>query len=206
MHNFEVENVFFKNLNHQRASKIFYQLDLFRRTLSIKGDICEFGVFKGNSLNRLILFRDFYCPNKKIYAFDTFEIINLKKSNLDYKQYNKFLKDSKNYQPSYLDIKKNLKFKKMFLNLKLVKGNVLETLNKQKIKKISFILLDLDLYEPTSFVLNNIWTKLSKNGIILLDNYKVFKGETKAVNEFIKQKKIKVFKEKFHRNFYFLKK
>ena len=29
---------------------------------------------------------------------------------------------------------------------------------------------------------------MTKNGIILLDNYKVFDGETKAVNEFIKKK------------------
>ena len=154
--NLRTENLFFKNLNHQRASKIFYQLDLFKRTLSVKGDICEFGVFKGNSLNRLILFRDFYRQKKKIYAFDTFKIINLKKDNLDYKQYNKFLKDSENYQPSYNDIKKSLKSKKMLKNVKLVKGNVFETLKKQNINKISYVFLDLDLYEPTVFVLNNI--------------------------------------------------
>ena len=204
--NLKTENLFFKNLNQQRASKIFYQLDLFKRTLAVKGDICEFGVFKGNSLNRLILFRNLYKQKKKIYAFDTFKKINLKKDDLDYKQYNEFLKDSENHQPSCDDIKKNLIRKKIFFNLKLVKGNVLQTLYKQKIKNISFILLDLDIYEPTSFVLNNVWDKLSKNGIILLDNYKVFKGETKAVNEFVKRRKIKIFKENFFRNFYFLKK
>ena len=47
---------------------------------------------------------------------------------------------------------------------------------------------------------------MTKNGIILLDNYKVFDGETKAVNEFIKTKKIKIYKRKFFRNFYYLKK
>jgi hypothetical protein len=204
--NFITENIFFKNLNHQRACKIFYQLELFKRTLSVKGEICEFGVFKGNSLNRLILFRDLHKQKKKIYAFDTFKIIKLKKGNLDYKQYNKFLKDSKNYQPSCSDIAKNLKLKKMFSNVKLVKGNVFETLKTQKINKISFVLLDLDLYEPTEYVLKNIWSQLSKNAIILLDNYKVFKGETKAVNEFTKKNKIKIHKEKFHKNFYFLRK
>ena len=47
---------------------------------------------------------------------------------------------------------------------------------------------------------------MSKNGIIFLDNYKVFKGETKAVDEFIKENNINVTKEKFYRDFYFLKK
>ena len=115
--NLKTENLFFKNLNQQRASKIFYQLDLFKRTLAVKGDICEFGVFKGNSLNRLILFRNLYKQKKKIYAFDTFKKINLKKDDLDYKQYNEFLKDSENHQPSCDDIKKNLIRKKIFFKL-----------------------------------------------------------------------------------------
>ena len=87
----------------------------------------------------------------------------------------------------------------------VINATVFETL-KKNINKISYVFLDLDLYEPTVFVLNNIQKKLFKNAIILLDNYKVFKGETKAVNEFIKKNKIKVYKEKFHKNFYFLKK
>ena len=133
-------------------------------------------------------------------------IIKVKKNSLDAKQYNQFLFDSKKFQPTYKDIKKNLISKNFFFNLKLVKGDVIKTLNKQGIKKISFVILDLDLYEPTIFVLNNIWDKMSKNGIIFLDNYKVFKGETKAVDEFIKENNIKVKKEKFYRDFYFLKK
>ena len=147
-----------------------------------------------------------YSHLKKIYAFDVFKLIKLKKNNLDSERYNQFLVDSKNYQPSFQNIKKNLIKKNFFSNLKLVKGDVIQTLNKQKIKKISFVILDLDLYEPTLFVLNNIWDKMSKNGLIFLDNYKVFKGETKAVDEFVKKKNIKVIKKKFYRNFYFLKK
>lgn len=206
MYNFESENNFFYNIDHIRASKIFFQLELFKNTLKVNGDICEFGVFKGNSLNRLILLRDFYAKKKKIFAFDTFEIVNLDKKHIDFKKYKQFLKQSNNFQYSINQLKNKLKSKKMFSNVKLIKGDVIKTLQYQKIKKISFVLLDLDIYEPTSYVLNYIWPKMSKNGIILLDNYKVFKGETKAVNEFIKKKKLKIYKRNFHRNFYFLKK
>ena len=31
---------------------------------------------------------------------------------------------------------------------------------------------------------------LSKNGIIIFDNYKIFDGETKAVDEFLKRNKL----------------
>lgn len=206
MYNFEAENKFFQNLDHFRASKIFFQLDIFKETIKIKGDICEFGVFKGNSLNRLIIFRDFYSPKKKINAFDTFKLIKLKKKNIDYQQYKDFLKVSKNFQPTAEQLRKQLKSKNMFSNINLVKGDVTKTLIKQNIKKISFVLLDLDLYKPTQYVLNNTWSKLSKNGIILLDNYNVFKGETKAVNEFVKMRKISIYKKKLKRTFYYLKK
>ena len=97
MYDYEIENKFFYNLTHQRASKIYAQCDIFLRTLKIKGDIAEFGVFKGNSLNRFILLRDFYAKKKIIYAFDTFKIIKTHKKDLDHHRYQKFIKDSKNY-------------------------------------------------------------------------------------------------------------
>ena len=39
MYDYEIENKFFYNLTHQRASKIYAQCDIFLRTLKIKGDI-----------------------------------------------------------------------------------------------------------------------------------------------------------------------
>ena len=61
---------------------------------------------------------------------------------------------------------------------------------------VSLINLDLDLYEPSKIVLESLYPRLSKNGIIILDNYKTFYGETKAVNEFCKKYDIKLMKFK----------
>lgn len=208
MYNYEIENKFFYYLNHQRASKIFAQIEIFLKSKKVNGDIAEFGVFKGNSLNRLILLRDFYTKNKKVYAFDTFKIIKTNKKDLDNQKYRKFIKESKNYQLSLLEIKNSLKRKKMYKNVILIKGDVRETLMKtfKKNTKLSFVLLDLDLYEPSAYVLKNIWSKLQKKAIILLDNYRVFKGETKAVNEFVKKNNLKIYRYKLYRNFYYLQK
>ena len=65
MYNFDSENNFFFNIDHLRGSKIFFQIELFKSTVKVKGDVCEFGVFKGNSLNRLILLRTFTQKKKK---------------------------------------------------------------------------------------------------------------------------------------------
>ncbi len=205
MYNFEIENKFFKNIDELRASKIYSHYELFKKSADIKGDIVEFGVFKGNSLNRLIIFRNFFCRNKKIYGFDMFKKINLSNKDMDYERYNSFLKESKNFQPTLKQIVKSLKKKNFFKNIKLVQGDVRQTLKKIKFSNnISYVGMDLDLYEPTQYVLKNIWNKISSNGIIYLDNYKVFKGETKAVNEFLKEKGVKINKLKLFRNFYYI--
>ena len=52
--------------------------------------------------------------------------------------------------------------------------------------------LDLDIYEPTKFVLEILYEKISKNGIILIDDYTHIKGATLAVDEFLKEKKLKI--------------
>ena len=78
----------------------------------------------------------------------------------------------------------------------MIKGNVLKTipnfLKKNKNLNFSFINLDLDLYEPSLLVLEKFYPKLSKNGIIMLDNFNEFFGETKAVKEFCKKKKVNI--------------
>ena len=61
---------------------------------------------------------------------------------------------------------------------------------------ISFLHLDLDVYLPTIFCLNQLYNNVSKGGIILIDDFKTHPGATKATLNFLKKKrkKIKVIK------------
>ena len=61
--------------------------------------------------------------------------------------------------------------------------------------KISLLNLDTDIYEPAVTILDTLYPRIVKGGILILDDYKVFPGETKAVNEYFKGKKFKI--EKF---------
>ena len=54
----------------------------------------------------------------------------------------------------------------------------------------------MDLYEPTKIILENFYSMVSKGGLIVLDDYNVFAGETRAVDEFFRNKKIKIQKFK----------
>lgn len=202
----DYENTFFENLTIDRASKHLFQFEIFLKTKNTPGDIIEFGVFKGNSLVRLICFRNLYAPKKSIYAFDIFKKITPKKEDMDYEKYLNFLNESKNTQKTLKEIKMNLKTRDLIDKVNLIKGDITKRLDLENIKKISLVLLDVDLYLPSKVALNKIWEKLSKNAIIILDNYNNFKGETLAVNEFVKKKGLKIHKIKRIREFYYLKK
>ena len=168
----------------------------------------ECGVFKGLSLIRFLNFRDLLDKKSKtVYGFDIFG----KFPKQTIKRDNKFalLHDSK--IGVGLNIKKlnnYLKIKK-FKNFKLIKGQIEKTLpeilDKKIIKKISFLHLDLDVYEPTKFSLESLYNKVSKGGIILIDDYSRVHGATKATNEFLKRNsKLKIETLKFDKKLKFI--
>ena len=70
----EIENSFYFEANPNRIAKIISHFEIFKKTVNVKGSIIECGVFKGNSLNRFILFRDLLLGSlkKKVYGFDVF--------------------------------------------------------------------------------------------------------------------------------------
>ncbi len=208
---FKIENFYFQNCATSRIEKMILQYEIFKLASKVKGDIAEFGVFKGISLLRLAIFKKMLCKNKNLFGFDTFDQFPIAKNKKDQKQRSKFIKEAGSKSIAVSSLKKILKKKNCYHKIILIKGNIFKTLpkfiSKNKKKKYSLINLDLDLYEPTKFVLENIFSKISKKGYLILDNYKSFFGETKAVDEFCKKKSIKVKKKiLLNKPIYFLQK
>jgi hypothetical protein len=204
----DIENYFYLNSDVSRIDKIICHYEIFKKTVDIPGSIVECGVFKGLSLIRFLNFRDLLDKKSKtVYGFDIFG----KFPKQTIKRDNKFalLHDSK--IGVGLNIKKlnnYLKIKK-FKNFKLIKGQIEKTLpeilDKKIIKKISFLHLDLDVYEPTKFSLESLYNKVSKGGIILIDDYSRVHGATKATNEFLKRNsKLKIETLKFDKKLKFI--
>ena len=71
---FLYENLFYQFCTTDRLSKLIALLKVFETTKDVNGDIVEFGVFKGNSLSRLIIFREIFSRKKYVYAFDQFGV------------------------------------------------------------------------------------------------------------------------------------
>ena len=187
------ENGFHLTSDKSRLEKIITHYNIFKKISKVDGDIFEFGVFKGNSIIRFATFRDMLGLKKKIYGFDIFGKFPFQKNNEDNNFIHKFEKISG--EGISLD---NLNYfikNKNIQNINLYKGNILNTLNKfvskNKSIKISFLHIDVDVYEPTMFILEKLFDKVQKNGVILFDDYSIIQGETRAVDDFFSKRKIK---------------
>ncbi len=192
----EIENKFYLNSHPSRIKKIINHYEIFKKTSKIPGAIIECGVFKGNSISRFIIFRDLLLKNskKKVYGFDVFGKFPGQKIVRD----NKFAKNhDKNIGfGTKITLLNKIFKKKKFTNYKLIKGSVEKTLDlflkKNKKIKISFLHLDLDVYKPTFFALERLYEKVSKGGVILLDDYGKVHGATEATKDFFKKENIRL--------------
>lgn len=206
----EIENEFYHHVHPTRIQKLITHYEAYKKIVDIPGDIAEFGVLKGCSIIRLAIFRkilenDF---SRSIVGFDSFG--NFPTTNLSLESDIKFVKKfsidaGKSISKEKLD--KYLKNKKIE-NYELVKGDIFKTvpsfLNKKSQTRFALIHLDLDCYEPTKFVLENIHTRLVKGAIVLIDDYGAVEGSTLAIDQFCKENKFRLkFLKHYDRPAYF---
>ena len=174
-----------------RISKLINHYELYKKIVSLKGDIIVCGVFKGNSLIRFLTFREILenSLSRKIYGFDVFGKFPKANNKFDKKFLKKWNKNvSKGIE--FEELNKIIK-KKGFSNFKLEKGDITKTIpnlikNQPKLK-IALLHLDMDIYESTKFALDKLFEFVVKGGLILIDDYKHVYGATKATNEFLKK-------------------
>ncbi|GAG45973.1 unnamed protein product, partial [marine sediment metagenome] len=170
--------------------------EIYKKILNVHGVIMEFGVYWGRDLALLQNLRGLYEPSnftRKIIGFDTFEGIKGFDNEKDgLKGYNGDFATTKDYE-IYLEKILEYHEKECYLphikKFKLIKGDVRETLPKYLEENpetiIAFAYFDMDIYDPTKIVLENIKSHLVKGSIIVFDeiNYDRFPGETTAVKE-----------------------
>ena len=195
----EYENYFYQTSQVSRLGKALAQYELFKMSNDISGDIVECGILKGASFCRLAMFRQLFgVPSaKKIIGFDSFRNIVKTKFSADKIIYKKFTSEFVNQIITKKQLLKILKHKGVEKNIQLIAGDILDTVPKYLKShpelRISLLNLDVDFYEPAAVILENLYSRISKGGILMIDNYGVgYEGETRAVVKFFKDKKIKI--------------
>lgn len=196
---FDFENAFYYTCSPQRLSKLVAQFKIYQQIINLPGDILEFGVFKGNSLIRLLAFREMLESqySRKIIGFDSFDYFpkpKIDKFN-DTNFIEKFNTEVKDTPYSEEELDEVLK-EKNFINYELIKGNIFDTLGEYLDKhpqlKVSLLHIDVDVFDVSKFILEKITPHLTHGAIILFDDYSHVPGETHAVDEFIKEHKLKI--------------
>ena len=214
---YDSETHFNLQMDRERLSKFLIHYEIFKKIIKIDGDIVECGIFKGTSFVRLAMFRDLFKKKSKLAGFDFFGDIYPDTSFENERKHRAYWIKTAGHSSISKKQLENIFKKKKIKNFKLIKGDVLKTIpdyvKKNKNLKISLLNIDLAFVEPTKCAIDYLYKKVSKNGIILFDNYggtgkdgTFYKGETKVVEDFLRKykKKIKHF-DFFERPAYVIK-
>jgi len=200
---YDYETNFHLTMNSERLAKLICHYEIFKKVKNVSGELVECGVFKGTSLARFGLMRELFGSKNtsKIIAFDVFSDVF---PNTKFKEDKKIRKNwIKNAGSSSISKKQMSQiFKKQGTeNFELIAGDITKTLpryiKKNPHLKISLLNIDIDFVESTFCSLEYLYPRVSKGGIILLDNYGYAHGDTKGVDLYFKKIKKKPLIQKF---------
>ena len=182
--------------------------ELFQRVYDLPGDIVELGVYRGASLMSWANFmeiRNMGDRHKKIVGFDNFKgfgTLEAKDGKEDVRVGKKIGGfNSGGFEEQLRDAIKIYdadRFIPYKPRIHLVKGDIEKTIP-EYVKnnpgmRISLLHFDADLYRPTLVALEELWPLVVPGGIVAFDEYGIppWEGESRAVDEFFKGKKIKL--------------
>ena len=178
------------------AQWAFMQVIKHVENKDIPGDIIECGVWKGGNLIIASLMRNRMKFNREIWGYDTFAGMT-EPNEFDVKPgftvnaREKFKALTKRsvvdwcYVPIE-DVKSTLSATCGNLDVKLIKGDVRETLmDQEKIPdQVSILRLDTDFYESTKVELEVLYPRVPSGGVVIIDDYGIWQGSKKAVDEY----------------------
>ena len=173
---------------------------------NIEGDIVECGVFKGgSSMAMAMTLLDCGESNRNLYLYDTFsgmseptsEDLSFGGGDANTKFKEKELKDIGGSDWCYSpleEVQSNMERTRYPRErIYFVKGKVEDTIPDTLPEKIAILRLDTDWYESTKHEMEHLFPRLVNGGILIIDDYGHWQGSKKAVDEYIKDNKIKLF-------------
>lgn len=187
---FEHEKNFYLSCDVTRISKILAHYELYKRTQHLPGVIVECGVFKGLSFTVFATFRELFenMSSRKIIGFDTFAGFPETSFDADMMFRENFISVAGSQSISKEQLINVLTRKKIYHDIELIAGDISETVPRYVKEhpdlQISLLNLDTDIYEPAVTILEYLYPKIVDEGILLLDDYHVTSGETKAVDDY----------------------
>jgi Macrocin-O-methyltransferase (TylF) len=200
---FQWENNFYLSCDITRISKILAHYELFKMVQNVPGAIVECGVFKGASLARFAALRNLFGNpfSKKIIAFDTFGRFPESNFAPDKKMRERFITAAGDQSISADQMMQVLRHKRADDFVDLVAGDICTTVPRYVQEhpelKVSLLNLDTDVYEPAVAILQHLYPLIEAGGVLILDDYGTFPGETRAVDEYFRGEQVEIRKLPF---------
>ena len=202
---FDLENSFYLRSDVSRLGKLLSHYELYKGIVNVPGSIVECGVYKGTSLVRWATFR--HCletdESRGLLGFDVFGAFPTdglaSKDDQDFAKTHDELAGSRGISSEGL---KRLLQEKGFRNFTLIEGNVMETVqrhfDRHDHERIALLHLDMDVFEPTLHVLEQLWEKVVTGGVVIVDDYSAVGGATRATDEFTRRHGIRIQKGPYY--------
>jgi O-methyltransferase len=179
----------FKNFTMIPATIYIQNLRLVNKFKSVDGCVVECGTWRGGMVGGIAKL----LGDREYFLFDSFEGLPEAKS-IDGESALAWQNDKTHSQ--YLDnCKAEISFAKEAMALSgakryhITKGWFSDTLPLfDRSKKISILRLDGDWYESTMDCLNNLYDNVVPGGVIIMDDYYVWDGCSRAVHDFLSKR------------------
>jgi len=161
----------------------------------IPGAFVECGVWRGgSSMAAALTYRRLHREDVDLFLYDTFE--GMSKPSIEDVRHStgatarEMLAEGGNHSAVKCyapigDVRRNLESTGYPAGrLHFVKGMVEETIPGRAPQEISILRLDTDWYASTKHELIHLYPRLSKNGVLIIDDYGDWEGARKAVDEY----------------------
>ena len=195
----EYENNFLLSCQNSRIAKMLAYYELYKIASKVKGDFVLGGVFRGISTVEFSTFINLFenSLKQKLIVFDEFK--KFPKNNNDLKSLTviKQMGEKGITKSQLTSVLKNKKIK----NVELIKGKITKTVSDYVSShpklKISLLNMDVDIYDRELISLKILYPFVTNGGVIILNDYGVFDYETKIIDNFFKNKNLKIKKLSF---------
>jgi hypothetical protein len=180
----------------RQFNRIITRYEIYTMARDVPGEIVECGVFKGASFLQFAMFRKICGETdaKQLIGFDTFGEFPVPEYEPDKERRQAFVEEAgESITKTQLHDVLN---RKDIENYDLVEGDINETAPEYVAEhpelRISLLNIDVDVYGATKTILGQLYPRVVSGGVILLDDYAKFPGETKAVNEYFTDKDVSI--------------
>jgi O-methyltransferase len=168
----------------------------------IPGAFVECGVWRGGSAMMAALVLEAAAARRDLYLFDTFQGMPLPEDvdvdlmdrpAIDTWRETQTDSGSEWCFADRADVEHNLLSTGFSPErLHLVEGDVVETIPEHAPGQIAFLHLDTDWYRSTKHELEHLFPRLSRGGVLMIDDYGHWQGARQATDEYLKEQGIQL--------------